>query len=92
MERLLRALEDGRCERAKDVVLTPSELSCGQVTESMGSLEAEGIDLAEVTYEADEVVNDSATVSISWGNGYPPEQYDVQRVEGEWLVVLDSAA
>src|SRR5215204_189569 len=43
-------------------------------------------------YRRGSIVGDSTTVTIDWANGYPTESYDVQRLDGTWLVVFDSAA
>ena len=92
VDQLMRALNEGDCRAVKDLVLTPSTIDCGLVTESTGSFEAEGIDLDAVRYHRGAIVDDSTTVTIDWGNGNPTESYDVQRVDGSWLVVFDSAA
>ena len=89
---LMRALDAGNCKAAKKLVLTPSELGCDVVEQSKDSFVGEGIDLDEVTYRVGAVHDASATVSITWGNGYPTESYDVQKVGGRWKVVFDSAA
>jgi hypothetical protein len=89
---LMRALEAGDCEAAQQLVVTPSELGCDVVEQSKGSFTDEGIDLDKVTYRAGAVHDASSTVSIEWGNGYPAESYDVQKVGGSWKVVFDSAA
>lgn len=92
VEQLMRALDDGDCAAAKDLVVTPGSLDCEIVEGSKGSFADEGIDLDETTYKATKSQDDSATVAIAWGNGAPAESYDVQRVEGDWKVVFDSAA
>lgn len=89
---LMRALDAGDCKAAQKLVVTPSELGCDVVEQSKGSFALEGIDLDEVTYRAGAVHDTSATVSITWGNGYPTESYDVQKVGDRWKVVFDSAA
>jgi hypothetical protein len=92
VEKLMRALDDGDCAAVKHVVVTPSEVDCGLVTEAAGSFAAEGIDLDQVRYRATKPEDDSVTVEITWGNDYPTESYDVQRIDGDWRVVFDSAA
>jgi hypothetical protein len=92
VDALMRALDAGDCAAAKRLVVTPSELGCDVVEQSKDSFADEGIDLDEVTYRAGAVHGDSATVSITWGNGYPTESYDVQRIGDRWKVVFDSAA
>ena len=88
----MRALDDGDCKAAKKLVVTPSELGCDTVEQAKDSFAAEGIVLDEVRYHAGKVHDASATVSITWGNGYPTESYDVQKVDRRWKVVFDSAA
>jgi len=88
----MRALDAGDCTTAKRLVVTPSELGCDVVEQSKDSFADEGIDLDEVRYRAGAVHDASTTVSIRWGNGYPTESYDVQKVGGRWKVVFDSAA
>jgi hypothetical protein len=92
VDALMRALDDGDCKAAKKLVVTPSELGCDVVEQSKDSFADEGIDLDEVTYRGGAVHGSSATVSITWGNGYPTESYDVQKVGDRWKVVFDSAA
>ena len=92
VDALIRALDAGDCKAAKKLVLTPSELGCDVVEQSKDSFADEGIDLDEVRYRAGAVHDASATVSITWGNGYPTESYDVQKVGSGWKVVFDSAA
>lgn len=92
VDRLMRALNEGDCKAVKDLVVSPSEIDCGLVAEATGTFEAEGIDLDAVRYRRGSIVGDSTTVTIDWANGYPTESYDVQRVDGTWLVVFDSAA
>ncbi len=89
---LMRALDTGDCKAARKLVVTPSELGCDVVEQATDSFAAEGIDLDEVTYRAGKVHGASATVRITWGNGYPTESYDVQKVGRRWKVVFDSAA
>ena len=88
----MRALDAGDCKKAKQLVVTPSELGCDVVEQNKDSFADEGIDLDEVVYRVGKVYDDSATVKITWNNGYPTESYDVQRVGGRWKVVFDSAA
>ena len=92
VDTLMRAIDDGDCDRVKEVVLTPSEIDCGSIAESAGTLATEGIDIDKVIYEAGEIAGDSSTVTITWNKDLPPEPTDVQRVDGKWLVVFDSAA
>ena len=92
VDALMRALDAGDCEAAKELVVTPSELGCDVVEQLNDSFAAEGIDLDAVTYTAGAVHDASTTVSIDWGNGYPAESYDLQKVGGSWKVVFDSAA
>ena len=89
---LMRALDAGDCKAARALVVTPSELGCDVVEQSKDSFADEGIDLDEVSYRVGAVHDASATVSITWGNGYPTESYDVQRIGSRWKVVFDSAA
>lgn len=91
VESYFSALEAGDCAGAREVVLRPSELDCTTIGELEGALAAEGIDLADASFTTLDVVNDSATVEISWGVG-APETVETQRVDGEWLVVMDTAA
>lgn len=92
VDALMRALDEGDCKAAQRLVVTPSELGCDVVEQSKGSFADEGIDLDGVTYRAGAVHDASTTVSITWGNDYPAESYDVQKVDGRWRVVFDSAA
>jgi hypothetical protein len=93
VEQLVRALDEGDCEAAKDAVLTPSALDCDLVEESRGQFDAEGIDPEEVRYRTTERVGDSATVHIDWGTkDAPGEEYQLVRVDGAWKVEFDSAA
>jgi hypothetical protein len=92
VDALMRALDEGDCKAAKRLVVTPSELGCDVVEQSAGSFADEGIDLDEVVYRAGPVNGSSSTVRITWGNGYPTESYDVERLGGRWKVVFDSAA
>ena len=92
VDALMRALDAGDCTAARALVVTPSELGCDVVEQSKDSFADEGIDLDEVTYRAGAVHDSSATVSITWGNDYPTESYDVQKLGGRWKVVFDSAA
>ncbi|MEV7397429.1 hypothetical protein [Aeromicrobium sp. NPDC092404] len=92
VDALMRALDAGDCAAARRLVLSPAELTCDLVTQSEDSFAAEGIDLDEVVYRAGAVHGSSSTVRITWGNGYPTESYDVQKVGGRWKVVFDSAA
>ena len=92
VDALMRALDAGDCRAAQALVVTPSELGCDVVEQSKDSFAAEGIDLDEVTYRAGAEHDGSATVSITWGNDYPEESYDVQKIGDRWKVVFDSAA
>lgn len=91
VETLMKALEDGDCEVVKRVVVTPSAIDCAQVTEAAGMLVLEGVDPDQVRYESGTIAGDSATVTITWSKDLPPEPIDVQRVDGDWLVVFDSS-
>ena len=92
VDALMRALDAGDCKAARTLVVTPSELTCDVVELSKDSFADEGIDLDEVVYRAGPVHDASSTVDITWGNGYPTESYDVQKIDGRWKVVFDSAA
>lgn len=92
VEAMMQALDAGDCAAVKDVVLTPSEIDCGFVAELGGMFADEGLDLAEVDFAVTERTGDQATVEIDWGDGEPAETYEVQRVDGDWKVVFDSAA
>lgn len=92
VDALMRALDAGDCAAARRLVLSPAELTCDLVEQSEGSFAAEGIDLDDVVYRAGAVHGSSSTVSITWGNDYPTESYDLQKVGGHWKVVFDSAA
>ncbi len=91
VETLIRAIEDGDCETVKRVVVTPSAIDCAQVGEAASMLVVEGVDIDDVRYEAGKIAGDSTTVTIIWSKDLPPEQIDVQRVDGKWRVVFDSA-
>lgn len=92
VEQLMRALDAGDCPAARKAVLTPAELDCGLVRDSAGSFAEEGNDLADATYTAGPTQGSTARVTIDWGSGNPEESYDVEKVDGRWLVVFDSAA
>lgn len=92
VEGLMRALDEGDCAAAHDLVVTPADLGCDVVEQAEGSFADEGVDLDEVAYSAGAVEGDSATVTIDWGTGVPGESYEVQRIDGTWRVVFDSAA
>ena len=92
VDALMRALDAGDCKAARKLVVTPTELGCDVVEQSKDSFADEGIDLDEVTYRVGTVHDASATVSVTWGNDYPAESYDVQRIGSRWKVVFDSAA
>jgi hypothetical protein len=91
VETLMRAIEEGDCDTVKKVVVTPSAIDCAQLGEASGMLAAEGVDLDKVRYEDGEIAGDSSTVTITWSKDLPSETMDVQRVDGEWLVVFDSS-
>jgi hypothetical protein len=91
VETLMRAIEDGDCDTAKKVVVTPSAIDCAQLSEASGMLAAEGVDMDDVRYEDGDVAGDSSTVTITWSNDLPSETIDVQRVDDTWLVVFDSS-
>jgi hypothetical protein len=93
VEQLVTALEAGSCDDVKDVVVNPAAVDCEVVESLEGSFADEGVDLAEVTYEAGEVTDDSATVTIGWGGDdaeNPDETWDVERIDGTWKVLFDS--
>lgn len=92
VETMMRALDSGDCEAVKDVVLTPSEIDCGFVTDLGGMFADEGLELDEVDFTVTESSGDQATVEIDWNDGDPNESYEVQRVDGTWKVLFDSAA
>lgn len=92
VEQLMRALDAGDCDAAKALVVTPSAIDCADVEAAAGSFAEEGTDLDDVTYEAGPVQGSSSRVSIDWGNENPGESYDVEKVDGNWLVVFDSVA
>lgn len=92
VEQLMLALDAGDCEAARRLVVTPSELDCDVVVEAEGSFADEGNDLADATYSAGPAQGSSTSVTIDWGSGNPNESYDVEQVDGRWLVVFDSVA
>ncbi|MGQ2910499.1 hypothetical protein [Aeromicrobium sp.] len=92
VETMMRALDAGDCQAVKDVVLTPSEIDCGFVTEIGGMFADEGLELDDVDFTVAESSGDQATVEIDWNDGDPRESYEVQRVDGAWKVLFDSAA
>ena len=92
VEAMLRAFDAGDCAAVKEVVLAPSEVDCGFVTELSGMFADEGVDLDEVELSVADATDDQATVAIDWADGEPEETYEVQRVDGAWKVLLDSAA
>src|SRR5215207_2875161 len=61
VDALMRALDAGDCDTAKELVVTPSELGCDIVEEMKDSFAAEGIDLDAVTYAAGAVHDASTT-------------------------------
>lgn len=92
VETMMRALDAGDCQAVKDVVLTPSEIDCGFVTDLGGMFADEGLELDDVDFAVAESSGDQATVEIDWNDGDPSESYEVQRVDGTWKVLFDSAA
>lgn len=93
VESMLRALDDGDCEAARKVVVTPSLIDCEYVRGLSGMFSAEGLELDDVDFQVVEQVGpDQATVEIDYQDGQQPETYEVQRVDGRWLVLFDSAA
>jgi hypothetical protein len=92
VEAMMRALDAGDCDAVKEVVLTPSEIDCGFVADLGGMFADEGLDLEKVDFSVTERSGDQATVEIDWGDGDPAETYEVQRVDGRWKVLFDSAA
>ncbi len=92
VETMMRALDDGDCDAVKEVVVTPSQIDCGFVSDLGGMFAAEGLDLDDVDFSVTERTGDQATVRIEWGDGDPAETYEVQRLDGRWKVVFDSAA
>ncbi len=91
VESFYRAFEAGDCDAARKVVLRPDDLDCTVVIESAGALAAEGIDLDAASFTPGDIADSSATVKVSWGTD-DPEVVEVERVDGAWLVVIDSAA
>lgn len=92
VQKMWKAFEQGDCDAVKRVVVTPSAIDCAQLGEVAGMFVAEGIDLDAARYEEGETAGDSATVKITWNDTLPTETIDLQRVDGTWLVVFDSAA
>lgn len=92
VKELMRALDAGNCDEVRAVVVTPSAIDCGDVEAAAGSFAEEGTDLADVTYQAGPEQGTTSRVTIDWGNENPGESYDVEKVDGKWLVVFDSVA
>lgn len=92
VEQLMLALDAGDCAAARRLVVTPSELDCDVVRSSEGSFADEGNDLADATFSADDAQGPSTSVTIDWGSANPDETYDVEKIDGRWLVVFDSVA
>lgn len=90
VEQLLTSLEAGSCADVKEIVVTPSTIDCEMIESLEGSFADEGVDLADVTYTAGEVVADSGTVTVDWGDDDAEESWNVERVDGTWKVVFDS--
>lgn len=92
VEAMMRALDAGDCRAVRRVVVTPSAVDCGVVSTAKDTFADEGIDLDEVSYSTGPVNGSSSTVTISWGNDFPDESYEVEKVGDRWQVVFDSAA
>ena len=86
----LLAADAGDCEALKVVVLAPSGVDCDQVREAAGLWSEGDNDLQKLAMKA-EITDDSATVTLTWRDG-TQDTWDLQRVEGKWLVMdADSA-
>ncbi|MFI5426463.1 hypothetical protein [Aeromicrobium sp. UC242_57] len=92
VEQPMRALDAGDCDAVKALVVTPSAVDCGDVEAAEGSFADEGTELDDVTYTAGPSQGTTAKVTIDWGNDNPGESYDVENVDGTWLVVFDAVA
>lgn len=92
VETLMRSLDDGDCAAVQAIVVTPATVDCDVVRQAEGSFADEGIVLDDVIYAGGPVEDSSSTVTITWGNEYPDESYDVEKVDGTWRVVFDSVA
>lgn len=90
VRQLLTALEAGSCPDVKAVVLTPATVDCEVIGTLEGSFADEGIDLADVAYQAGDVTAESGSVTTDWGNGEPADSWQVERIDGVWKVVFDS--
>lgn len=91
-ESYFRALAADDCATVRAVVLSSEDLDCSLVTEMHSSLiDADGFDVDGASFAVDDVVDDSAVVEISW-DADRSETIELQRVDGTWLVVLDTAA
>lgn len=90
VETLLMSLEAGSCPDVKAIVVTPATVDCEVIATLEGSFAEEGIDLADVTYTAEDLADESGSVSTDWGNDEPAESWQVERIDGVWKVVFDS--
>jgi hypothetical protein len=87
-ESLERALFAGDCAGVKKAVAGPEQVDCVVVSEGAASLN--DVDVDSLRYQVIESAADSATVRVSIGD----EEQDLSlvKVDGRWLVVLDSGA
>ena len=86
----LVALDQGECGKAQTLVVDPDVLDCALVEQLAGSYTDTGLDPSEATYEAGERSADSVTVTATFGSGGEPEPWELERVDGTWLVLFES--
>jgi hypothetical protein len=88
----IHAIESGDCATVQSLVLDGDSMDCTTVRESAGSLADDGIDIDAVKVGPATTTGDSAVVDVDWSNGTPKEQFELQSVDGTWLVSLDTGA
>lgn len=82
----LRAADAGDCPAVKKVVLLPEQVECSDVRTGAGQWSEDGTDLATVPMSAEVTGEEDAAVTVTWPSG-DDDTWDLQRVDGAWLVV-----
>lgn len=83
----LAAVDDGNCDAVKKVVVDPDSVDCDEVSSSSGLY---GDELGSLTAKVTDEVDDSAVVTVTWSDD-STDDYDLQRVDGTWLVITPSS-
>ncbi|KQY60094.1 hypothetical protein ASD11_11405 [Aeromicrobium sp. Root495] len=92
VESLFRAYESGDCTQAKSLVTRPDDLPCEQVDSIARLFETGRLSLEDATFTVTDEGGESAAVDVDLGDGEGPAPYDVVKIDGEWLVELDTSA